>query len=257
MTKLEVELFPCLSDNFGVLLHDPVTGQTASIDAPEEKPILEALARRGWSLTHILTTHHHFDHVQGNLGLKEKFKLQIFGPKGESEKIPGIDYAVGDADRFEFAGHPVHVIETPGHTLGHICYHFPDDRLLFSADTLFALGCGRLFEAPAPVMWESIQKLMALPDDTVVYFGHEYTATNARFALTVDPDNDALKARAEDISLRRAGNEWTAPTTIGQERATNPYMRVGSHSIRKFLNLQSATDAQVFAEIRMRKDNFK
>jgi len=190
MASLEIELFPCLSDNFGVLLHDPVSGHTASIDAPEEQPILNALQRRGWTLTHILTTHHHFDHVQANLPLKEKFKIQIIGPRGEADKIPGIDRAVGDGDQFEFAGHPVHVIETPGHTLGHICFHFPEDKLLFSADTLFALGCGRLFEAPAPVMWTSIQKLTALPDDTVVYFGHEYTATNARFALTIDPDNE-------------------------------------------------------------------
>ena len=257
MTTFEIELFPCLSDNFGVLLHDPVTGQTASIDAPEDKPILDALKRRGWNLTHILTTHHHFDHVQANLALKEKFKVQIVGPKGEADKIPGLDRAVGDGDRFEFAGHPVEVIETPGHTLGHICFHFPDDKLLFSADTLFALGCGRLFEAPAPVMWTSIQKLMALPDDTVVYFGHEYTATNARFALTVDPDNEALKTRVAEITAQREKGLWTAPTTIRLERATNPYMRVDSHSIRKHLDLLSATDAQVFAEIRTRKDNFK
>jgi hydroxyacylglutathione hydrolase len=257
MTKLEIELFPCLSDNFGVLIHDPATGRTASIDAPEEKPILEALTRRGWTLTDILTTHHHNDHVQGNLGLKEKFKVRITGPKGEADRIPGLDVAVGDGDEFEFAGHPVHVIETPGHTLGHICFYLPEDKLLFSADTLFALGCGRLFEAPAPVMWTSIQKLMALPDDVTVYFGHEYTETNARFALTVDPDNEALKARVAEIAKLRAAGQWTAPTTIGLERATNPYMRVDSHSIRKHLDLQSASDAQVFAEIRTRKDNFK
>ena len=257
MATFDIELFSCLSDNFGVLLHDPVTGQTASIDAPEEQPILDALNRRGWKLTHILTTHHHFDHVQANLALKEKFKVQIIGPKGEADKIPGIDRAVGDGEQFEFAGHHVDVIETPGHTLGHICFHFPEDKMLFSADTLFALGCGRLFEAPAPVMWTSIQKLMGLPDDTVVYFGHEYTATNARFALTVDPDNQALKTRVAEITAQRDKGLWTAPTTIGLERATNPYMRVDSHSIRKHLDLLSATDAQVFAEIRTRKDNFK
>jgi hydroxyacylglutathione hydrolase len=257
MTQFDIEIFPCLSDNFGVILHDPATGQTATIDAPEEQPILNALARRGWTLTHILTTHHHPDHVQGNLGLKDRFGLQIFGPKGEADRIPGIDLSLGDGAEFVFAGHRVEVIETPGHTAGHICYHFPDDHLLFAGDTLFAMGCGRLFEAPASVMWCSFQKLMALPDETTVYFGHEYTLSNARFALTVDPDNDALKTRFQDVTARRTNNQWTIPTTIGLERATNPYMRVDAHSIRKELNMLDAADELVFAEIRSRKDNFK
>jgi hydroxyacylglutathione hydrolase len=257
MKSLEIELFPCLSDNFGVLLHDPVTGATASIDAPEEKPIVDTCARRGWRLTHIFTTHHHADHVQANLELKARFPLTITGPAKEADRIPGIDVPVGEGSALEFSGHRIEVIETPGHTLGHICYYLPDDGLLFSADTLFAMGCGRLFEAPAATMWPSMQKLLALPDDTIVYFGHEYTASNARFALTVDPENSALKARVQTVSALRAEGKFTAPTTIGLEKATNPYFRVQDAAIRRTLGLESATDTEVFAAIRTAKDNFK
>ncbi|MFM2279560.1 MAG: putative hydroxyacylglutathione hydrolase, partial [Pseudomonadota bacterium] len=192
MTELAIELFRCRSDNYGVLLHDPVSGRTASIDAPEEAAILAALERRGWRLTDIFTTHHHPDHVEANLALKAAFDVTITGPVNEKDRVPGIDRTVGDGDRFDFAGHPVEVIETPGHTAGHVCYHLPQDGLLFSADTLFALGCGRLFERPARDMWTSLSKLAALPDDTKVYFGHEYSLSNARFALTIEPGNQAL-----------------------------------------------------------------
>ncbi len=257
MSKLEMELFSCLSDNFGVLLHDPVSGATACVDAPEEQPILDACARRGWTLTHIFTTHHHPDHVQANLALKARFNLTITGPEKEADRIPGIDMKVGEGSALEFAGHPIAVIETPGHTLGHICYYLPDDGLLFSADTLFAMGCGRLFEAPASIMWPSMQKLMALPDDTLVYFGHEYTLSNARFALTVDPDNAALKDRAQTVSSLRAEGQFTAPTTIGLEKATNPYFRVADAGIRHRLGLETATDTEVFAAIRTAKDSFR
>jgi hydroxyacylglutathione hydrolase len=257
MRTLEIDLFSCLSDNFGVLLHDTVSGATACIDAPEEQPILEACARRGWTLTHIFTTHHHADHVQANLALKARFNLTICGPAKEADRIAGIDVPVGEGSVLDFAGHRIEVIETPGHTLGHVCYYMPQDGLLFSADTLFAMGCGRLFEAPAATMWPSLQKLMALPDDTIVYFGHEYTASNARFALTVDPDNQALKDRAEAVSILRANGQFTAPTTIGLEKATNPYFRVGDAGIRRRLGLETATDTEVFAAIRLAKDNFK
>lgn len=256
MPALDIELFSCRSDNFGVLIHHPASGKTASIDAPEETPILSALSRRGWTLTHIFTTHHHGDHVEANLALKERFGATIIGPVNEAAKIPGIDRKVGDGDRFDFAGRTVEVIETPGHTAGHICYHLPDDRLLFAADTLFALGCGRLFEKSADVMWASLQKLMTLPDETSVYFGHEYTLSNARFALTVDPDNQALKKRVGEIEALRAEGRFTAPTTVALEKATNPFLRPDSPGIRKTLGMDGDSDAAVFAEIRKRKDNF-
>jgi hydroxyacylglutathione hydrolase len=256
MAALELDLFLCRTDNFGVLLHDPASGATASIDAPEELPILEALERRGWRLTHILTTHHHGDHVAANVSLKERFGVTIVGPKGESSKIPGIDRTVGHGERFDFAGHPVEVIETRGHTAGHICYHFPKDKLLFAADTLFALGCGRLFEGTAETMWQSLNRLMALPDDTAVYFGHEYTLANAHFAVTIDPDNATLKQRAAEIEETRSDGGFTAPTTIGLEKRTNPFLRADDPKIRAKLGMEKATDAAVFAEIRKRKDNF-
>ncbi|MGW9231505.1 hydroxyacylglutathione hydrolase [Pseudorhizobium sp. NPDC055634] len=256
MKPLEIEVFQCRSDNYGVLLHDPETGQTASIDAPEEQPILDALARRGWTLTHILTTHHHTDHVEGNLGLKERFAVEIVGPVNEAVAIPGLDRSVADGDEFEFGDHTVCVIETPGHTAGHVCYYFPDDKILFVADTLFALGCGRLFERPAADMWHSLQRLSALPDETAVYFGHEYTLSNARFALTIDPDNKRLQARVRDIEEARAASRFTIPTTIGLEKETNPFLRVTDPAVRRNLLMESKSNEDVFAEIRKRKDNF-
>lgn len=254
MTPLEIDLFACRSDNFGVLLHDPATGATASIDAPEEKPILDALARRGWTLSHIFTTHHHNDHVEANLALKERFGATIIGPARET--VPGIDRKVDDGDSFDFAGRRVEVILTPGHTAGHICFHLSAEKLLFAADTLFALGCGRLFEGTPAQMWDSLSKLAGLPDETIVYFGHEYTLSNARFAGTVDPDNAALASRVRDIEAIRAAGGFTAPTTIGLEKATNPFLRAADPSIRRHLGMVGASDADVFAEIRARKDRF-
>lgn len=256
MTPLEIDLFACRSDNFGVLLHDPVTGATASIDAPEEGPIRDALARRGWTLSHIFTTHHHNDHIEANLALKERFGVTIIGPAPEASRIPGIDRTVDGGDSFEFAGRRVEVILTPGHTLGHICFHLPDDKLLFAADTLFALGCGRLFEGTPAQMWDSLSKLGALPDNTTVYFGHEYTLSNARFAKTVDPDNAALLTRVAEIEALRTAGAFTAPTTIGLEKATNPFLRAADPAIRGHLGMEAASDAEVFAEIRARKDRF-
>lgn len=254
MTPLEIDLFPCRSDNFGVLLHDPATGATASIDAPEEKPILDALARRGWTLSHIFTTHHHNDHVEANLALKDRFGVTIIGPARET--IPGIDRKVDGGDSFDFAGRRVEVILTPGHTAGHVCFHLPVEKLLFAADTLFALGCGRLFEGTPAQMWQSLEKLAALPEETTVYFGHEYTLSNARFAITVDPGNAALASRVAEIESLRAAGAFTAPTTIGLEKATNPFLRAADPSIRRHLGMETASDAEVFAEIRARKDRF-
>ncbi|MGN6551740.1 MAG: hydroxyacylglutathione hydrolase [Pararhizobium sp.] len=256
MAALEIHQFMCRSDNFGVLLHDPETGETASIDAPEEAPIRAALKEKGWTLSHILTTHHHGDHVEANEALKKAFDARIVGPEAEASKIPGIDETVKQDDRFTFAGHPVEVIETPGHTLGHVCYHLPEDALLFSADTLFALGCGRVFEGTPKQMWDSLKKLRALPDRTIVYCGHEYTLSNARFAVTVDPQNLSLKTRAQDVEALRAASRPTLPTTIGEEKMTNPFLRPESPAIRRHLGMEDASDAEVFAAIRARKDRF-
>ncbi|MFA1623762.1 hydroxyacylglutathione hydrolase [Rhizobium mongolense] len=256
MKPLELEVFLCRSDNFGVLVHDPESGLTASIDAPEEAAVAAAAKRRGWKISHIFATHHHTDHVEGNLALKEQFGCEIIGPVNEAVAIPGLDKSMADGDSFPFGDHMVNVIETPGHTVGHICYHFADDKLLFAADTLFALGCGRLLERPAADMWHSLQKLAVLPDETAIYFGHEYTLSNARFALTIDPDNERLKTRAAEIEALRAEGRFTIPTTLGLEKETNPFLRAADPAIRRNLLMESKTNEEVFAEIRRRKDNF-
>lgn len=254
---LQIEQFMCRTDNFGVLLHDTASGRTALIDAPEEAAILAAVERTGWKPDLILTTHHHGDHVEANLSLKQRFGLRIVGPKAEAGKIPGIDTQVEEGSALDFAGHAVQVIDTPGHTAGHVTYHFPDTGIAFTGDTLFALGCGRLFERPAPVMFDSLRKLVALPPQTRIYCGHEYTLANARFALSIDPGNAALKARADKVEALRGDGKSTLPTTIGEELATNPFLRWDDPAIRRNLGLEGAADAEVFAEIRKRKDDFR
>jgi hydroxyacylglutathione hydrolase len=253
---LEVVQFPCRSDNFGVLLHDAKTGQTASIDAPELNAITDLLDARGWTLSHIFTTHHHIDHVEANLALKARYNCTIIGPAAEADRIPGIDKTVSGGDHFDFAGRRIDVIDCPGHTLGGISLHIAAEKLLFAADTLFALGCGRLLEGTPAQMWASLSKLMALPNDTNVYCGHEYTLSNAKFALTIDPENEALVLRAIEIERLRADNKPTLPTTIGIEKATNPFLRASDGHIRERLGMPMATDGEVFAQIRHRKDVF-
>lgn len=254
--NLIVEQFTARSDNFAVLVHDPATGETAAIDAPEAAPIRRVLTEKGWRLTRILVTHHHEDHVEGIAELKEAFGCTVTGPHAESAKIPGLDRAVSEGDEVRIGDHVARVIETPGHTLGHISYHFAGDALLFCADTLFALGCGRVFEGTMPMMWDSLARLKALPDETVVYCGHEYTAANADFALTIEPDNAELVERAAGIARLRADGKPTLPTTIGLEKRTNPFLRPDVAGIRARLGLEAASDAEVFAEIRRRKDSF-
>ena len=253
---LEIEQFTCRDDNFGILARNKETGTVFLVDAPEEGAIMRAIERTGWRPDLILTTHHHPDHVEANLALKQRFGLVIIGPEAEKAKIPGIDRTVKDGQTLDVAGEPTHVISTPGHTAGHVSYYFPNSGVAFTADTLFALGCGRLFEGSAADMLGSMRKLIELPLDTTVYFGHEYTLGNARFALTVDPTNSALKERAEHIEKLRAENKPTAPTTIGEEMATNPFLRWHDPAIRRNLGMENASDEAVFAEIRKRKDLF-
>jgi hydroxyacylglutathione hydrolase len=254
---LMIEQFFCRTDNFGVLIHDPDSDVTASIDAPELGPIMEHLARKHWRLSHIFTTHHHGDHTEANLALKAATGCTITGPLGEREKIPGIDTTVEEGDSFPFGTFDVRVIETPGHTLGHIAYWIPAAGVAFVGDTLFAIGCGRVIEGTPGMMWNSLTKLMALPDDTDIYCGHEYTQANARFALTIEPDNADLVDRAHKVDGRRAAGQPTLPTTMLLEKRTNPFLRVNEPEIRKRLRMKDASPTEVFAEIRGRKDRFK
>ncbi|MDZ5699108.1 hydroxyacylglutathione hydrolase [Chelativorans sp. M5D2P16] len=251
---LEIEQFMCRSDNFGILARDTETGETALIDAPEEQPILEAVERTGWTPTMILTTHHHQDHVAANLALKKRFGLTIVGPAAEADRIPGIDRTVKEGDTVRVGRQAARVIETPGHTAGHVSYHFADAGIAFTADTLFALGCGRLFEGTPADMLRSLKKIAVLPLETVIYCGHEYTQANARFALTVDPTNSALKERAKGVDTLRQEGKPTLPTTLKQEMATNPFLRWHDPVIRRNLGMEDASDEAVFAEIRKRKD---
>src|SRR5215211_6151351 len=253
---LMIEQFACRSDNFGVLIHDPDASVTASIDAPEFGPIKDHLAKRHWKLDRILTTHHHGDHVEANLPLKQAFQCSVTGPAGEADKIPGIDTRVAEGETVEFGTFEVRVIDTPGHTLGHISYYIPAAKVAFVADTLFAMGCGRLLEGTPEMMWNSLEKLLALPDDTVIYCGHEYTQANARFALTIEPENRDLVARAQQVDERRRAGQPTLPTTIELEKRTNPFLRVNEPDIRRRLAMENALPADVFGEIRRRKDKF-
>jgi len=253
---IDVHMFPCLQDNYGFLLHCRETGVTATIDTPEVAPIEAALEEQGWTLTHVLNTHHHFDHAGGNEELKARHGCTIVGPRADEARIPGIDVKVGQDDVYELGNIKLHVFDVPGHTSGHIAFYAPDAQVAFVGDTIFALGCGRLFEGSPEQMWTSIQKLMALPDDTQLYCAHEYTQSNARFALTVDPDNEQLVSRARDIDDARSRGEATVPTTLGLEKATNPFLRPMAASLRNTLNMTAADDVAVFAETRNRKDNF-
>jgi len=254
--KLKVFQFPCREDNYGVILCDPDKDLVISIDAPEEEAIVDVLESKNLRLSHILTTHHHPDHVEANEALKAKYGCEIIGPVEEKDRIPGIDRTVGHGDEFNIMGHRVKVIGTPGHTLGQIAFYLPDQGLAFVADSLFALGCGRIFEGDGPMMHMALQRLADLPDETVVYAGHEYTLSNAKFAITVDPDNGALVSRVREIEELRDNGKPTLPTTIALEKETNPFLRAHDPAIRRLLGMENATDEEVFTEIRTRKDNF-
>jgi hydroxyacylglutathione hydrolase len=256
MTDLKTHIFECRSDNYGVLVHDPVSGATASIDAPAVEPIVAALEKTGWTLSHILVTHHHDDHTCAIPELKKRYGATVVANRADATRIPQVDVMVEDGGTYDFAGHVAQILDTSGHTIGHITYYFADDGLAFAGDTLFTLGCGRVFEGTMDQMWNSLAKFRNMPADTVVFSGHEYTQANARFALSVDPANVALQARAGQIDELRARGEPTVPTTIGEELATNPFLRPDDAGIRAHLGMADASDAEVFAEIRRRKDNF-
>jgi hydroxyacylglutathione hydrolase len=257
---LKVSLVPCLSDNYAYLLTNPKTGLVAVVDPSEAEPVMEVLEDRKLKLDFILNTHHHHDHVGGNEVLKQAFSCTIVGPKADEARIPGIDIALAGGEEWDMNGETVQVIDTPGHTSGHVAFHLPNSGVLFSGDTLFALGCGRLFEGTPAQMFSSLSTLAVLPADTLVYCGHEYTAANAAFALAQDPDNQALQSRCEDISALRAAGKPTVPSTVALELATNPFLRSSDLQLRASLeksgfNNKGKPDVEVFAELRKRKDN--
>lgn len=254
---VKVHLFPCLQDNYGVLLHEPSTGSTAAIDAPEAEAVEAALSSTGWKLTDILVTHHHNDHTAGIAALKQRHRCRVVAPRKEAAKIPAVDETVGEGEIVTVGQASARVLETPGHTAGHISYWFEADKLAFVGDTLFSIGCGRILEGSAPMMWESLLKLRKLPDDTVVYCGHEYTASNIAYARSVDADNRALAARAEDVAALRAAGKPTIPSKIGDEKQANPFLRADDPGLAASLGLAGKPPAEVFAKIRAGKDSFR
>lgn len=239
---LRIVQFPALNDNYNYLLYDEASGMTAAVDPSEAAPTMQALQEHGWTLDIILSTHHHHDHVGGNRELQEAYGCEIIGYTGDAERIPGISCQVNDGDTVQMGGSEAQVIFVPGHTSGHIAYYFAEDSALFCGDTMFAMGCGRLFEGTPEQMHESLQKLAQLPPDTRIYCAHEYTEANGRFALTVEPENTALRQRMVDVKALRARNEPTIPSLLCDEPATNPFLR--------------ADNVEVFADIRRRKDRF-
>jgi hydroxyacylglutathione hydrolase len=250
----EIRTFPCLSDNFGHLIHDTATRSTASIDAPEAGPIIAALEREGWNLTDILITHHHGDHVGGVAELKQKYGCRIVAPHDKTAKIANVDLRVANGDIVKVGNLLGRVLETPGHTLDHISYVFDSEKALFAADTLFSIGCGRVFEGNYPMMWESLLKLRALPDDFKLYCGHEYTASNVKFALTVEPDNPALQARAAEVTRLRADSKPTIPALLGEEKKANVFLRADDPVVAQKLHMKGASATDVFGELRERKN---
>lgn len=253
----KVHQFMCLQDNFGVLLHDQTSGATAAIDAPEAAAVEQALAATGWRLTDILVTHHHNDHTAGIPELKRRHGCRVVFPRAEAARIADGDVAVSEDDSVEVGALRAQVLETPGHTSGHISYWFEDDGLAFVGDTLFAVGCGRVIEGTPDMMWHSLVKLRALPDHTTFYCGHEYTKGNVAFALSIDPDNAPLQSRAKEVEALRMTGKPTLPGTIGKEKAINPFLRADNAALAARIGLPDAAPAEVFAKIRAAKDSFR
>jgi hydroxyacylglutathione hydrolase len=257
MSHLDMRQFMCGEDNYGVIVHEGRTGATAAIDAPDADVIEQELRKFGRQLTHIFVTHHHGDHIRGIAQLKELFGCKVIGPKAEADQIPGIDEQVSGGESFQWAGYKVDIYACPGHTKGHIAYSIKDQYSLFAGDTLFAMGCGRVNEGTMEEMFHSVNQFRSLSPSTYIYCGHEYTEANAKFALSVDPMNKALRNRAQTVAGQRARGEMTCPAILSDELKTNPFLRCADKDMRAFLKMEEATDAEVFAELRTRKNNFR
>lgn len=253
---LEIITLPCRTDNYAYLLHDAKSGHTALVDAPEPTAIKSALSARGWGLDAILLTHHHDDHIDGVEELRRSYGASVYGAKADAHRLPPLDHALDDDTQFDLFGEEVKVLDVSGHTVGHIAFYLPDSQAVFTADSLMALGCGRLFEGSAEMMWHSLQRLMALPPETMVYSGHEYTQSNARFAVTVEPDNAALAQRVSEIDAKRKIGEATVPSLLRTELDTNPFLRAHLAELKAAIGMEDAENAEVFKEIRLRKDRF-
>jgi hydroxyacylglutathione hydrolase len=253
---LELVTIPCLTDNYAYLIHNAATGDTALVDAPEAPPILAALKARGWRLDHILLTHHHADHIDGVPGVVAATGAKVVGARADAHRLPPLDTQVAEGDVLRVCGEDCHVIDVSGHSIGHVAFHVPASALVFTADSLMALGCGKLFEGPPAMAYASLLKLAALPGDPWVCSGHEYTASNARFAATLEQDNAALMSRVTRVSAMREKGQPTVPSRLSEELATNPYLRAHLPQMKAAVGMPSATDAEVFAEIRSRKDRF-
>jgi hydroxyacylglutathione hydrolase len=253
---LEIVTIPVLIDNYIYLIHDPFSSETAVIDPALAQPVLDVLQDKGWQLTYIFNTHHHSDHIGGNLPIKQQTGCKVIAAQADSVRIPGIDVGVNEGDVVSLGNHKANIISTPGHTRAHIIYHFKEDNLLFCGDTLFVMGCGRLFEGTAEQLWHSLQKLKVLPNATQVYCAHEYTQTNGRFALTVEPNNLQLQQRMLEVNRLRGNNQPTIPTTIAKELATNPFLREDSMELRNTIGMVNSQSVDVFAKVRLLKDNF-
>lgn len=253
---LEIVTVPCLKDNYAFLAHDAATGATAVVDVPAAAPILNALTRHGWKASHILITHHHDDHIAGLRALAAATGARVIGAAADAHRLPRLDEKVAEGDTIRLGMEEGKVIDVPGHTIGHVAYHFPGSAVVFTGDSLMALGCGRVFEGTMEEMWASLSKLAALPPETLVCSGHEYTQSNARFALTVEPGNAALQTRAEAIGRARAEGQPTVPSRLAEELATNPFLRAGLPGVKRAMALETAPDAEVFSAIRRAKDRF-
>ena len=254
--SVSIRIFEHLSDNYCVLVHDITTGATAAIDAIDETAILNGLAQTGWNLTDIFITHHHWDHTDGIMGLKSKLDINVTGPAAEANKITGLDHLVADGDVVKLGNTHLQVISTPGHTLGHIAYYDQNNNNLFCGDALFSLGCGRMMEGTPGPMWEGLKTLRALPDQTNVYCGHEYSAANADFARSIDPDNQALKVRAKEIIALRKQGQATVPFNLGEDKRANPFLRADETDLAHIMNISPDEPKNVFAAIRKAKDRF-
>ena len=253
---MEIVQLPVLDDNYIYLIHEPETGETVVVDPALALPVLDTLGNSGWRLKYILNTHQHWDHVGGNLEIKAATGCQIIASEFDRNRIPGIDIAVAEGHTIELGKHKAQVIFTPGHTSGHVAYHFADDELLFCGDTLFVMGCGRLFEGNAEQLWHSLQKLKCLPEATRIYCTHEYTQNNGRFALNLEPENQALQLKMAAVDQLRAKQHPTVPSTIAEELATNPFFREDSLSLQQTIKMAGRKPIDVFTEIRKLKDRF-